>query len=132
MFDGCRILIVDDNKDSCEIMSLILMHSNESYIVTLAHSAREAQDLIEKNDFDLFVLDNRLPDSSGTQLCEWIRQRDKETSVIFYSGLSGEIFQKEAEKAGADEYLVKPDDLDDLADVVYNNLNECLRQQPAL
>lgn len=128
MFDGCRILIVDDNKDSCEIMSLILKHSNDSYDITLAYTAQEALDLIETNDFDLFILDNRLPDSTGVDLCRRLREMDKETPIIFYSALANEIFKKAARDAGADEYLVKPDDLDIFADVVQKNMKQCLTE----
>jgi two-component system response regulator VanR len=126
MFDGCRILIVDDNKDSCEIMNLILKHSNDSYDVTMAYTAREALDLIERSDFDLFILDSRLPDSSGVELCRRIRENDQKTPIIFYSGLSGEVFRETAKQVGADEYLVKPDDLDIFAETVQRNMKQCL------
>ena len=128
MFDGCRILIVDDNKDSCEIMSLMLKYSNDSYDITLAYTAQEALDLIEKNDFDLFILDNRLPDASGVDLCEKIRETDKQTPIIFYSALAGEMFKKVANDAGADEYLVKPDDLGIFAETVQKNMKQCLAE----
>lgn len=128
MFDGCRILIVDDNKDSCEIMSLILKHSNDSYNVTLAYTAGEALELIENNTFDLYILDNRLPDSSGVELCGRIRENDRETPIIFYSGLSGEVFRETAKRVGADEYLVKPDDLDIFAETVQRNMKQCLTE----
>lgn len=126
MFDGCRILIVDDNKDSCEIMSLILKHSNESYDITLAFTGGEALDLIGSRSFDLFILDNRLPDSSGVQLCERIRENDLRTPVIFYSAIVGESFENAARAAGADEYLVKPNDLDIFAETVQKNMTNCL------
>jgi DNA-binding response OmpR family regulator len=126
MFEGCRILIVDDNQDSCEIMSLILKYSNHSYDISLAFSAQEALDLIGKNDFDLFVLDNRLPDSTGVELCRRIRENDKQTPVIFYSAIGGGVFEKAAKEAGADEYLVKPDDLDVFAETVRKNMKRCL------
>lgn len=128
MFDGCRILIVDDNKDSCKIMSLILKYSNGSYDVTLANTAGEALDLIENHTFDLFILDNRLPDASGVDLCKQIRENDKETPIIFYSGLSGEIYRETAKKVGADEYLVKPDDLDIFVETVQRNMKQCLAE----
>jgi DNA-binding response OmpR family regulator len=128
VFDGCRILIVDDNKDSCEIMSLILEYSNSSYIITVVHTAREALDLVEKNEFDLFILDNRLPDSSGVEVCKRIRENDKNTPIIFYSALGGGIFEKAAKEAGADEYLVKPHDLAIFAEVVQKNMHQCLAE----
>lgn len=132
MFDGCRILIVDDNKDSCEIMSLILNYSNSSYDITLAYTAQQALELIETNDFDLYILDNRLPDSSGVALCEQIRQTDAATPIIFYSAIGGEIFEKAAKRAGADEYLVKPNDLDIFAETVQRNMTECLAEHSTI
>lgn len=132
MFDGCRILIVDDNKDSCEIMSLILKYSNNSYDITLAYTAHEALESIETNDFDLYILDNRLPDSSGVALCEQIRQTDAATPIIFYSALGGEMFEKAARRAGADEYLVKPDDLDIFAATVQRNMTDCIAEHSTI
>lgn len=129
MFDGCRILIVDDNKDSCEIMSLILTYSNNSYDISAAHTAQEALDLIKTRDFDLYILDNRLPDASGIDLCDRIRETDQLTPIIFYSALSGEMFEKAAKEAGADEYLVKPDDMDIFAQVVQKNMQQCFAEQ---
>jgi DNA-binding response OmpR family regulator len=131
VFDGCRILIVDDNKDSCEMMSLMLKYSNDSYEITLAYTAQEALNLIEKNDFDLYILDNRLPDASGVDLCERIRKTDKKTPIIFNSALAGEMFRKAAKDAGADEYLVKPDDLGIFAETVQKNMKQCLTEHRA-
>lgn len=128
MFDGCRVLIVDDDKDSCELMRLILKYSNDSFDVTLANTAKDALDLIQNNTFDLFVMDNRLPDSSGVELCQRIREKDGETPIIFYSGFSGEIYRETAKKVGADEYLVKADDLDIFVETVQRNMKQCITE----
>ncbi len=76
--------------------------------------------LVGREQFDLFVLDSKLPDGTGVELCERIRQRDQTTPILFCSALAFEkncsalAFEKNKEEAfasGAQKYLVKPIDL---------------------
>src|SRR5882762_9870546 len=64
--------------------------------------------------FDLFILDLRLPDGRGTELCVKIREFDRTTPIIFYSGDTEEQLRSEL-KCAAQEYVMKPE-IDNLLD----------------
>lgn len=119
-----RILYVDDDPDSCQVIGLMLYLDDERYAITAVSSAAEALALIEKQAFDLFILDYVLPEMSGADLCREIRRTDTRTPVMFYSGMAREIDRQAALAAGADEYLVNPNDLDLLCLTVKSLLDE--------
>ncbi len=102
----CRILCIDDHHDSAEMLSLLL--AQEDYDVKIAATMREALELIEQESFDLYVLDRRLPDGSGIELCEKLGHSTPGVPCIFYTGDAYELFRKEAIAAGADGYIAKP------------------------
>ena len=118
MPDRNRILLVDDDQDTCELMSLMLTLASDDYEVTAAGSAVEALALIRKKQFDIYILDSLLPDMSGIELCSKIRQHDRQIPILFYSGKAEINYIGKAKSAGATEYLVKPNDLDRFTDTV--------------
>lgn len=118
-----NILCVDDDFDSRELIRFMLTKENETYQVMTASSASEAESLINKESFDLYILDYWLPVESGIQLCRKIRENDKQTPVLFYSAMGRQIDMEIAKKAGANDYLVKPKDFENLAEKVYQLLN---------
>jgi DNA-binding response OmpR family regulator len=119
-----RILYVDDDIDSCEVICWMLNLEDERYATTLVSSAFEAITLIENQPFDLFILDYALPEMSGVDLCRRIRCMDSQTPVMFYSAMAGEEARRQALTQGATEYLVKPDDIDEFCPTVKMLLNE--------
>jgi CheY-like chemotaxis protein len=118
-----HILFVDDDKDTCDMMSFLLTLTNSDYQVISAKSAAEALALIEDRSFDMYILDYLLPDLTGVELCSRIRQRDKRTPIMFYSGMTHIIDLESAKAAGANDFLVKPNDLDRFTDTVSEYLN---------
>ena len=70
--------------------------------------------LASKKCFDLILLDNWMPGLGGIPLCKSIRLLDEQTPVLFVSAAAYESDQKEALTAGAQDYLIKPIDLDKL------------------
>lgn len=108
-----RILYVDDDQDGCDMMS-ILLRDCFNYSVTAAIDGREARDLIRTQDFDLFLLDYCLPDITGVDLCQTIRELDADVPIVIYSALDRDIDREKAMAAGASKYLIKPDQLDSL------------------
>jgi CheY-like chemotaxis protein len=103
----CRILYVDDHEDSAEMMKLLLAPMN--YDVVAARTCEEALELAKSEPFDLCVLDKRLPDGSGIELCEQLNILTPGVPCIFYTGDAYEVNRQEAEAAGADAYVPKPD-----------------------
>ena len=59
----------------------------------------------------MLIIDSRLTDGDGVELCRAIRQSDDQTPIMFYSGLGYEKDKQEAFDAGAQDYLVKPVDI---------------------
>jgi CheY-like chemotaxis protein len=103
----CRILYVDDHDDSAEMMKLLLAPMN--YDVQAARTIEEALQLARSEMFDLYVLDKRLPDGSGIELCRQLNTLTPGVPCIFYSGDAYEIHRQEAAAAGAHAYISKPD-----------------------
>ncbi len=117
--DECRrILCVDDNDDSCELITLLMHAANENCRVTTASTANEALKLISENPFDLYILDFRLPEMSGLELCRLIRQNDPRTPIVFFTGMARDVDGTNAIEAGATKFLVKPNDLDILTETI--------------
>jgi CheY-like chemotaxis protein len=117
----CTILYVDDHEDSAEMLRLVL--SAEDYEVQIAQSVQEAIAKAQVHQFDLYVLDKRLPDGSGTDLCRMLNAVTPGVPCIFYSGDTYEIHREEAMAAGARAYVPKPD-VDGLIETVHRLLSE--------
>ena len=120
----CRILCVDDHADTSEMLKLLL--SNEEVQVATAVSMGEALTLVKTEPFDLYVLDKRLPDGSGLDLCRKLTSLTPNVPCMFYTGDAYEVHREQAIAAGADEYVTKPD-IDRLIEVVQKLLadKEC-------
>ena len=119
-----QILYVDDDSDSCEMISLLLCHAGEEYSVTTVTTAEEALIFMESRTFDLYILDLWLPKMNGVELCRRIRKRDPNTPVLFFSALARPADRIQAEAAGANDYLIKPNDLDKFENTVKRLLKE--------
>ncbi len=101
-----NILIVDDEKDICEILKFNLEQQN--YQVDLAHSAEAA---LEKNltKYDLMLFDVMMDGLSGYELLQVVRTRHQlQTPVVFITALTSEDNVLEGFTHGADDYIRKP------------------------
>jgi len=112
---------VDDHEDTAEMLKLLLSQSD--YEVHPAHSMEEALELARKHEFDLYVLDKRLPDGTGMELCVKLNALAPGVPCIFYTGDAYEVHRLEAIAAGADAYVPKPD-VDALIEAVHKLLSE--------
>ena len=117
----CRILCVDDYEDTSEMLKLLLSESD--YLVHAAHNIQEAMELVKTHEFDLYVLDKRLPDGTGLELCAMLNQLTPGVPCIFYTGDTYEIHRQEAMAAGADAYVAKPE-VEVLIETVHKLLSE--------
>lgn len=102
----CSVLCVDDHRDTSEMLQLLL--SEEDYQVDTAATMEEACQMAEAKQFDLYVLDKRLPDGTGLELCGRLNQISPGVPCIFYTGDAYEIHRREAMEAGAAAYVAKP------------------------
>lgn len=103
----CRVLCVDDHRDTSDMLQMLL--SEEDYLVHTAATMQEACDLAAKNHYDLYVLDKRLPDGTGVELCGALQKFSPNVPCIFYTGDAYEIHRREAFEAGAAAFVAKPD-----------------------
>lgn len=105
-----KILIVDDEKPICDLIDLNL--SASGYHCTSVQNGLDAIDLVEKEAFDLILLDIMLPGADGYDVIEYIRPL--KIPVIFITAKHEVKDRVKGLKLGADDYLVKPFDVVEL------------------
>ena len=101
-----RVLYVEDNPDSFEMLSVMLGLSQIE--LEPAASVSEALTRAGSERFDLYLLDSGLPDGNGNSLCRTLRAVDPETPVLFYSGEAHPDRIQMGIDAGANGYILKP------------------------
>ena len=102
-----RVLYVDEDEDTRDMLSTLLRFSRiEAKAVA---TAGQALSLIQTERFDLYLLDSRLPDLNGFELCRRMRAFDAYTPILFFTGAAYEADKKRGIKAGANAYVIKPD-----------------------
>ncbi len=111
-----RVLCVEDNADTSLMISTLLQHSG--YEVKLATTVVDALALARTGDYDLYILDDRLPDGSGIELCQRIRDFAPSAPIIFHTAAAYEADRQRGFAAGAQAYLTKPEGSDRLVAVV--------------
>lgn len=100
-----NILLVDDEKKITEVVKAYL--DKEGYNTFVAHDGNEALNLFNNNEFDLVILDRMLPDISGEEICEKIR----ETSLVHIIMLTAKTEDEDkidGFNVGCDDYICKP------------------------
>lgn len=100
------ILIVDDEKKICNILSEIL--KDEGYAIALSYNGTEAERIIEKKDIDLVLLDLKLPDIDGITLLKKFKKMKPNVSIVMISAFGTISRAVEAIKSGADDFIEKP------------------------
>ena len=100
-----RVLVVDDHPDTCTGMKMML--ERRGYHITVAHSADQAVEKAQKEDFDLLISDIGLPDRSGYELMRELHE-SKGMRGIALSGFGMDNDVTKARAAGFSEHLTKP------------------------
>jgi DNA-binding response OmpR family regulator len=108
-----RILLVEDEEDAREIAALSL----EEYTLICARDFGDGRRLARQGYFDLYIIDNWLPDGNGVELCRLIREFDPHTPILFYSACAYRRDLQAAFSAGAQAYLIKPVSSDEITQV---------------
>ena len=107
-----RILIIEDNpKMASAIQKGLQAHG---YAADVSHSGFEGEDMAVIESYDLIILDLMLPDRDGVDVCRNLRRRCIDTPVIMLTALSGTDDKVAGLDAGADDYLTKPFEFDEL------------------
>lgn len=107
-----RILYVEDDADTREVIGMVLMTSGFEVLCT--DDIDEAVHLARDQKFDLYMLDYWMPDVPGTQVSEKLREFDTKTPIMFYSAAAYDSDKDAARLSGAQAYLVKPTSNDEI------------------
>ena len=114
-----RILCVEDNRDSRDMIAVLLEQADPTYEVTAVETAAEALALEGKGHYDLYILDIWLPGMDGVDLCRRLRERGVKQPIMFFSAMGVQAKDKDyVMAAGADEFLIKTVDMDRFTDRV--------------
>lgn len=124
-----KLLLVDDDKDLSFIISSTL--NNYGYNVKCAYSELEAYELLEKNSFDIIILDINLPDSTGFQICKEIR-KNSSVPIIFASARSSSLDRIDALDLGGDFYLSKPYTIKELLSTLNALIRRCFNNEETI
>ncbi len=106
-----KILCIEDDKDTCELITFVFKQAG--YEVKTC-SQLDCLELIHKEKFSAIILDNHFIEKSGVDICQELRSFDQATPVVFFSGEARETEIDKALTAGANAYLVKPNDFEKL------------------
>ena len=118
-----QILIVDDEKPICDLIQMSLTRAG--YHCTCVYDGLAAADILERNVFDLILLDVMLPNADGFELMEYIRPLG--IPVIFLTARGSVDDRVRGLRMGAEDYIVKPFEVLELqarVDVVLRRYNK--------
>jgi DNA-binding NtrC family response regulator len=115
-----KILIVDDDENIRNTMKAIL--EDEGYLVDTAESGGEAVQKTQKTNYNIALLDIRLPDMEGVELLKLIKEGVPRTRKIMVTGYPSMQNAIAALNKNADAYLIKPVDIENLLATVKNQL----------
>lgn len=107
-----RILLVEDEEHLLEAIKLNL--ELEGYKVTTANDGKKALKVFKEERFNLIILDVMLPEIDGFQVAETIRLENTEVPIMFLTAKNTSEDKITGLKKGADDYLVKPFNLEEL------------------
>lgn len=101
-----KIMLADDELSLCDALEIIL--DDAGYEVCIAHDGAQAIELFRRERPDLVVLDVMMPKYDGFEVCEVVRGINPDVPLLMLSAKGDIVDKKSGFKAGADDYLVKP------------------------
>jgi DNA-binding response OmpR family regulator len=114
------ILVVEDDHTTRALLQELL--EGAGYTVASAADGAAGQGRLEAGGIDLVVLDRRLPDRDGLEVCHWVRAREGSSEghvpIIMLTAGADEAEHHAGLVAGADDYVTKPFDIDELLERV--------------
>jgi DNA-binding response OmpR family regulator len=125
-----RILCTEDHADTRDLITMVL-GLNNCEVITI-DTPLLALELARKEHFDLYLIDNWMPSMSGCQFSAGLRRFDLKTPILFYSGAAYPKDKAEAYASGAQGYLVKPADNDELVSEIFRLVSESRANYAAL
>lgn len=117
-----KILVADDEKSMREFLDIML--KKEGYKVALASNGEEVLKLIEKDIFDLALVDIRMPKLDGISALKRIKSFSPETIVIVITAYASADTAIKAMKEGAYDYITKPFKIEEIKSIIKNALEK--------
>lgn len=130
-----NILYVEDNKDAITFFSRVVNKMGDYKFVT-SEDGQSAIELLESNknfEPEMILLDINLPGMNGFEILQYVRTRTafKNTPVVMFTSSDSEGDIKKSYALGANAYLVKPDSLQSLKEVLQDTFNFWLKHNRA-
>ena len=110
------ILCVDNNSDNCELMKFFF--ADAGYNVLTCSTPDDCLNYILTGDISAVILDYRLADIEGSEVCREIRKHNSKLPIVFFTGDALEDSRQKGINAGANAYLLKPNDLGNIVPTV--------------
>ena len=107
-----RVLVADDDPAICELLKTFL--EDEGFTVDSAASGQSALDSLKSGDYDLVLLDMRMPEMTGLDVLKQLREKQGELPVILMTAHGSPNVAIQASSLGAYGYITKPFELDDV------------------
>ena len=126
-----RVLIIDDDESLLEVIAQALDRAYEDIRIETAADGFLAGQIMERFKPDIVILDIFLPWIDGFQVCRLIKQSYSDIRVTAITGHGSEEVRRNIMEAGADDYLEKPFDIDDLIHIVSGHNSSCNVSGPA-
>lgn len=117
-----NILIVDDEQSYRQLLSLVF--EGNGHVIRTAENGRAAVDLLKQEPADVIVSDVRMPDMDGIEMLREVRQTMPDVGVIFMTAFASVESAREAFKLGADDFVTKPFDVEELKLIVNKTLEK--------
>ncbi|MGM0436728.1 MAG: sporulation transcription factor Spo0A [Bacillota bacterium] len=130
MSEQVEVLLVDDNREFCNLLKDYIENVDEFEVVGLAHNGNEGLEKIEELEPDVLILDLIMPHLDGIGVMEEMNEMSfsKNIKTIVLTAFGQEDITKRVVELGADYYIMKPFDLEKLVDrikqMMNNNLDE--------
>jgi PleD family two-component response regulator len=123
-----KILVVEDDLDLAEMLNAYLRVQN--YEVVTAAWGKDAIEMSATEDLDLIVLDIRLPDIDGYEVCRQLRlqRKTQDTPIIFLTEKRDRVDKLQGLELGVVDYITKPFDIQELRLRIRNTLSRVVRQ----
>jgi len=117
-----RIVVIDDEVNAATALEALL--KDDGYDVVKAHDARNGLQLLEKNDPDIVLTDLRMPGMDGIELLAKVKEIRPETMVVIMTAYGTVKTAVKAMKLGAEDFLSKPIDVEELEVVLQKTLEK--------
>lgn len=107
-----KILLVEDDQRLGKLIKEYLMP--ESEVIDVISNGAEIRDMLATNDYDILILDVMLPKKNGIDICRELRAENVNIGILFITALNSQTDKIKAFESGADDYLIKPFDFQEL------------------